>query len=185
MAEEQTLTAADIMTQIAAAGAGGDLSEVIRLGNILRKQKAEIEKAETDKLQKEAEELAGARESLATKIHKAVRGVVSEQELNAVKAQGFTYKLDTDEVKYKAVALSVPTIKSKRSGGGGGTGISTKDETGMNLSELIEAYGTPEQKADIQNAYDTAEKNPGSARWQEQTKVKKEILKEHPELIRK
>jgi len=80
------------------------------------KGKADERKAEILTEQKEATALAGAREKLAIAIWTAVKAYASE--LAKVKAKGFTYKLDTDELQYKSVELTVPTVK--RAGGGGG-----------------------------------------------------------------
>ena len=195
--ETKTPTAADLMAQIAAAGASGDLAEVIRLGNILRKQKSDIEKAESEKLAKEAEELAGARDQMAKDLAKVILPQINAADLLALKVKSFVVtvthmendkgQLDPNgEVKVKGgVALVVPQVKARKTGGGGGARESTKDQVGMSLSELIDQFATPEQKLGIQAAYDGAEKNKGSAKWQEQVKVKADILKAHPELIRK
>ena len=195
--ETTTPTTTELMAKIAAAGASGDLAEVIRLGNILRKQKSEIEKAEADKLQKEAESLAGAREEMAKTLAKLILPQVKAGDLLALKVKSFVVtvphkendkgQLDpAGEVKVTGgVALVVPQVKARKAGGGGGARESTKDQIGMSLSELIEAYATTEQKTGIQAAYDKAEKNKGSAKWQEQVRVKADILKAHPELIRK
>ena len=195
--ETKPQTAQELMALIAAAGASGNLSEVIRLGNILRKQKSEIERAEADKLLKESEELAGARGEIAKNLAKLILPQVKAADLLALKVKSFvvtvshketgTGQLDPNgDIKVAGgVALVVPTIKTRKAGGGGGARVSTKDQVGMSLSELIDAYATPNQKTGIQAAYDEAAKNKGSAKWQEQVKVKAEILKAHPELIRK
>ena len=197
MTEEKTPTAQDLMGLIAAAGASGDITEVIRLGNILRKQKTDIEKAESDKLLKEAEELAGARGEAEVELAKIILPAIKAVDILALKVKSFMVTVSHKEndkgqldpegtVKVTGgVALVVPQVKARKAGGGGGARESTKDQVGMSLSELIETYATSEQKVAIQVAYDGAEKNKGSAKWQEQVKVKAEILKAHPELIRK
>ena len=198
MAEEtKPQTAQELMALIAAAGASGDLAEVIRLGNILRKQKSDIEKAEADKLQKESEELAGARDTMAKNLAKLILPQIKATDLLGLKVKSFVVTVSHKEndkgqidpegaVKVTGgVALVVPQIKTRKAGGGGGPRESTKDQVGMSLSELIETYATQEQKVGIQAAYDKAEKNKGSAKWQEQVRVKADILKAHPELIRK
>ena len=194
---ENIQTAQTLMALIAAAGASGDLAEVIRLGNILRKQKADIEKAEAEKLQKESEALSGARSEAEVNLAKAVMPAIRGIDILKLKCKSFVVtvshtendkgQLDPDgTVKVRGgVALVVPQAKAKRAGGNGGIRVSTKDEVGMSLSELINLHATADQKAGIQKAYDQADKNKGSAKWQEQVKVKAEILKVHPELIRK
>jgi len=193
---EEIMSTDKILAAIGVASAQGveGLPEVIRLGNLLRKQKADIEKAETDRLLKEAAELAGAREKLQNEITRyMVKFPELHERMTAVKATGVTFHAETmaktpegEEYLQKANSkLAVPTVKSRQSGGGGGARVSTKDETGHGLGELIDLYATEEQKAAIQNAYDTAAKNKGSAKWQEQVKVKKVILATHPELVQK
>jgi len=185
------------MAQIAAAGASGDIAEVIRLGNILKKMKSDVERAEAEKLQKESEELAGARDKAAVALGKVVLPAIKGIDILALKCKSFivtVYHTENDKgqldingtVKVAGgVALVVPQVKAKRAGGTGGPRESTKDQIGMSLSELIDQFATTDQKAGIQTAYDKAEKNKGSAKWQEQVKVKAEILKAHPELVRK
>lgn len=198
--EVKQVDIADLMRQMNEATAKADLAEVIRLGNILKKEKSAVEKAENEKLAREAEELSGTRTELGSKIHK---GIMTGQDirplimqLKDVKAQGFTYKPDGPGpdggmVKYKSVELMVEKPKAvKRSGGGGGgTQSSTKDETGLNLSELIDKYATDAEKAEITEAYEKGEAEKkgsgGSKKWQKQVKVKTRILKDNPNLTAK
>lgn len=179
------LTPVELMSKIAAAGASGDLAEVIRLGNQLKKHQADIQKAEAEKLKAEAEALAGEREKLASAIWKAVKQIPEiTQKLEAVKAKGFTFKLDDGDVQYKAVALTVPTIKSRMSGGGGGSTGALKAQTGLSRHELIEQYATEEEKASIAKAEAEATSRPDSARYSAEKPVIKRILAENPHLIR-
>ena len=178
-----------IMSRIAAAVAAKNPTEVMRLDSLLRKQSAAIQALEALRLEEEAKLLFGDREALATTIYKVVsdpsHGFV--EELGKVKATGFTFKVDSGGVAYQSVELLVakpPTKKVKVGGGVGGERISTKTETGLSLSELINQYATEAEKADIQAAYDQAEDNKGSARWQEQCRVKSRILKDNPSLIK-
>ena len=68
----QEQTPEEIMQATAAAGASGNLAEVIKLGNQLKKFQADIQKAEAERLKKEAEEMAGVREKLAVDIWKEI-----------------------------------------------------------------------------------------------------------------
>jgi len=193
--EEKAKTAEELLLLITAAGTAGDIAEVIRLGNLLKKLKGEVEKAETDKLLREAEALSGSREALEKRLRELVLPQIRAAELLAVKVKSFIVTVAHKENEKGAIdpngsvdvksglALVIPPIKAKKSGGGG-TGVSTKDETGLNLAELIEVHGTADQKAAIQKAYDDAVKNKNSARWRAQQKVKTEILKAHPELLK-
>lgn len=182
-----------LMQELAAASANQDLAEVIRLGNILRKQKSEVEKAEAAKLQKEAEELAGAREALGVNIHKAIAKAMPEmlREVAQVKAQGFTYKLDGvdaqgGKVTYKSVALLVPQAKAKKASASSGVRVSTEEETGLKLGDLIDQYATQDEKAEIETAVaEVEDAKKGSRKWQAQMKVKSRILKDNPTLIKR
>jgi len=180
------LTPAEIMAKIAAAGASGDLAEVIRLGNMLKKHQADIQKAEADKLKAEAEALAGVREKLAIEVWNVVSKIPEiTRKLADVKAQGFTFKLDTEEVKYKSVALTVPTIKTRSAGGGGGSTGALKSQTGLSRHELVETYATNEEKESITKAESEATSRPDSARYTAEKPVIKRILADNPSLIKK
>lgn len=160
----------ELKKRMAEALASGDVKAIEEVAGEISKSKAERHKAEAEALRKEAEALAGAREKLATKIHKAVvamPGLV--EELGSVKAQGFTYKLNTPEVQYKSVSLAVPTVKAPRAGTGGGAGKS-KDEYGMSLSEIFDKFATNEDKEKLASA----ESN--SKQWQVKVAVKKRAI---------
>jgi len=151
---------------------GGDDTKVLELASQIHKVKADITRAEQDKLKAESEKLAGGREKTATAIFQAISKLPEMAELTRVKAFGFTYKVNgypEEGITYKSVALIVPTVKGK--GGGGGSG-KTKAEYGMSLSEIVDKYGTDEEKSKIANA----ESNSGS--WQLKTQVKKRVLAE-------
>jgi len=160
----------------------------------ISKQKSAIAKAQAEAARKEAEALAGQREELAKAIYKAVKGVVDAKALEAVKAKGFTFKLDTPDangvmVNYKSVDLMVPTIKAKKAGGGGGgTGVSTEAETGLKLDDLFNQYANDEERAEVA-AIDTdtslQDKAKNSKKWQVKTKAKKRILADNPNLVKK
>ena len=179
----QEQTPEEIMQAIAAAGASGNLAEVIKLGNQLKKFQADIQKAEAERLKKEAEEMAGVREALAVKIWKSITADV-KKELASVKAKGYTFKLDDGEVQYKAVSLTVPTIKTRTGGGGGGSTGALKAQTGLSRHELVDAYATDEEKAAIADAEAGATSRPDSARYSAEKPVIKRILADNPNLIK-
>lgn len=185
VAEEpvKELTPEDIMALIAAAGASGNLAEVIKLGNQLKKFQADIQKAEAAKLKKEAEEMAGVREALAAKIWKGIPAEV-KKELAAVKAKGYTFKLDEGDVAYKAVSLTVPTVKTRSGGGGGGSTGALKAQTGLSRHELVDTYATDEEKQTIATAESAATSRPDSARYGAEKPVIKRILADNPNLIK-
>ena len=179
------LTPAELMSKIAAAGASGDLAEVIRLGNQLKKHQVEIQRAEAEKLKAEAVAMAGDREKLAKEIHRFVAKFPELQSrLNAVKAKGYTFKLDEDGVEYKSVALTVPTIKTRTSGGGGGSTGALKAQTGLSRHELVDQYANEDEKASITKAEEAATSRPDSARYIAEKPVIKRILADNPHLIK-
>ena len=183
------MTPAEIMGKIAAAGASGDLAEVIRLGNILKKHQVEILKAEADKLKVEAEAMADDRAKLAADILVIVKGAVSTERLTTLKATGFTFKLpyaDQNGVMTSAgVSLSVPAIKQPKTGGGGGGSTGAlKSQTGLSRHELVDQYATAEEKASIQKAEAEATNRPDSARYTAEKPVIKRILADNPHLIK-
>jgi len=180
-------TPEQIMAKIAAAGASSDLAEVIRLGNQLKKHQGDIMKAEADKLKAEAEAMAGDRAKLADEVLKTIPKEL-EAKLVAVKAAGYTFKLaytDPQGVAVKpAVALSIPTIKAKSSGGGGGSTGALKAQTGLSRHELVEQFATDPERAGIAKAEAEATSRPDSARYIAEKPVIKRILADNPHLIK-
>jgi len=189
--EAQVQTPEEIMALIAAAGASGDLAEVIRLGNQLKKHQADIQRAEAAKLAAEAEALAGDREKMAKGILKAILAIPNvAADLAQVKATGFIFKteyLDQNGVKTApSVALSVPTIKATRAGGGGGGSTGAlKAQTGLSRHELVEQYATDAEKLAIQTATDNATTRPDSARYSAEKPIIKRILADNPHLVKR
>lgn len=187
--EEPGINIGEYQARLAAAK---DTNEFLAVVTEIAKQKSAIAKAQADTMRKEAEALAGDREKLSVAIHKAVAGVVDATKLEAVKAKGFTFKLDEViegvPTTYKAVALLVPTVKTRKTGGGGAAGISTADQTGISLSELVDQYANDEEKAELAAVLaDTSltDKAKNSKAWQVRTKAKKRILVDNPNLIKK
>ena len=194
-------TVAELMVKIGEASVKGDITEVIRLSNLMKKHQSEIEDAEIARQEKEAEELSGSRIKLGDDILKALVGTKKEPGplkswgLVDVKATGFTFTLPykdaqgviTNEARGGSVTLSVPAIKtkSKRTGGGGGSTGSLKASTGQSRSQLVETYGTAEDKAKIKEAMDKAVERKDSARYQAEKPVIVRILADHPELVKK
>ncbi|MFA5384156.1 MAG: hypothetical protein WC364_05755 [Eubacteriales bacterium] len=202
MAEVKTLD--QIKTELALAIASGNDADVMRLSRAIMQYAQDIKKSEADKLKQEAEQLAGKREALEVKIHKALANAVAKftDELLAVKSKGFSIVVDhmendkgqldaAGEVKViGACKLTVPTIKAAKvsTGTGGGTGVTVESQTGFKRAELIEKYATAEEKASLETAKSTAEaegKNVNSITWAAGKPIIKRILAEHPELIRK
>jgi len=157
----------------------GDMSQIQAVSAELNKAKAEIAKAQAEKVRVEAEALAGKREDLATRIHAANRMGQPfpnlDKELTAVKAWGFTYKVDKanpnePDVTYKAVQLSVQTVKVKTGKGGGGNTGKSKDEYGKSLGEIFEEFATDKDRAKLAAA------TSNSAQWQAKVAVKKAAI---------
>lgn len=186
MVQQTQPTALDeLKGKMQAAIADGNDADVVKIGKEIVKLKADVEKAEATKIQKEAEAMAGDREKLAKEIWTVMvaDGKLGGQ-LSKVKATGFTFKLDTPEVQYKSVALTVPTAKVPRGGGGGSTGA-LKEQTGLARHELIDKYASPDEKVGIQKAYDEATSRKDSARYSSEKPVIKRILADNPNLIKK
>ena len=189
-------TPEQIMAKIPAAGASGDLAEVIRLGNQLKKHQADIMKAEAEKLKKEAEEMAGVREKLEANILKAVKPIIKASDFLAVKAKGFTLTVDRTENEKGQLdpngtvrvtggcKLIVPTVKAPKAGGGGGSTGALKAQTGLSRHEIVDQYATNAEKAAIAEAEAGAATRPDSARYTAEKPVIKRILAENPHLIK-
>jgi len=185
MTQEKTPTLEQLYAELKAVMGKTPINdgEVMRLTKAIQKHSSDITKAALELAKKEAESLAGDREKLAIEIHKAIAGQFNAK-LEAVKAKGFTFKLDEPDLQYKSVALTVPTIR-KSTGGGGGTGETVQSQTGMRRGELIKKFATQGEKDKVQAAFDNAASNPGSAKWSAEKPVVKRILADHPELIKK
>ena len=162
----------------------GNDTEMIAISKLILKQKSDVEKAEANKLTAEAEAMAGVRGELATTIWASITPAV-KAELLKVKATGFTFKLDgtPDGISYKTVSLTVPTVKTKKTGGGGSTG-QLKQQTGLSRHELIDQYATDAEKGEVQTAQDNAATRPDSARYSAEKPVIKRILADNPELVK-
>ena len=162
----------------------GNDTEMIAISKLILKQKSDVEKAEANKLTAEAEAMAGVRGELAATIWASITPAV-KAELLKVKATGFTFKLDgtPDGISYKTVSLTVPTVKTKKTGGGGSTG-QLKQQTGLSRHELIDQYATDAEKGEVQTAQDNAATRPDSARYLAEKPVIKRILADNPELVK-
>lgn len=178
-------TLEQLKQDIAIAATTGDDNAFNALIKEYNSRKGEVAKQLAQAAAKEAEALAGDREKLAVEIHNGIMllayystkpdkvkqgtGLLADlgDKLIAMKASGFTFKLDTPEVTYKSVALAVPVIKVSK---GGGTHGSSKGEYGMSLQEIYDKFATDEDKVKMA----AAEGN--SAQWQVKNAVKKAAL---------
>jgi hypothetical protein len=200
MSDVKTLD--QIKAELQQAILNGDDAQVLVLAKAVNQHAADVKKAEAEKLRKEAEALAGQREILEQKIYAVISKAIKPNELLAVKAKGFSIVIDhqendkgqldaNGEVKVTGgCKLMVPTIKAARasSGGGGGTGLTVENQTGMKRAELIEQFATDEEKGKIKEAGDAAEaegKNRNSREWSAGQPVVKRILKDNPELLKR
>ena len=166
---EKTLD--QLKQDIAKAATSGDDAGFNALLKGYSSRKADIAKALQEQARKENEALAGAREKLAVAIHRAVVKIPDINQLAAVKATGFTFKLDAEGVSYRSVGLTVPAVKASKSGRSGGTHMTSKAEFGIGLDEIFKRFGTDADKA----KYEAAETN--TAKWQVKNEVKKRALK--------
>ena len=170
----------------------GDMTKIQEVSNAMNKQKVEIARANADKLLKENEALAGNREMLAKSLHRVIAGSVTckndteaielvkqlsgdIQSLPAMKAWGFTYKVDKanpsePDVVYKTVSLSTAVVKVRKAGGGGGAVGKSKDEYGLSLQEIVDKFATDDEKVAITGA------ETNSKSWQLKVAVKKAAI---------
>ena len=178
-----------LKAEMGKALAEGNDTEMIAISKLILKQKSDVEKAEANKLAAEAEALSGVRVALSVKIWETI-GAEMRAELLKVKATGFTYKMDgtPDGISYKNVLLTVPAVKTKKTGGGGGgAGITVASQTGMTRSALIAEYATDDEKAVIAKAREDAVNrggNPNSSGWSAEKPIIKAILVRNPELVK-
>lgn len=206
MVDEKTATiqpqepATNFQEYQARLAAAKDETEFLSILAEVSKQKAAIAKAKVDQERREAEALAGERSTLEAILWETLKGVVKAEDLLKVKAKAFTVTVDhkedaqghidpKGEVKVSGgVKLVVPTIKARKTGGGGGAGVSTSDEIGIGLSDLFDQYANDEERVkvatiDADDALTDKAKN--SKKWQVKTKAKKRILADNPNLIKK
>ena len=192
MTTEVKTTLVDLKAQIGSAISAGDDAKFSTLMKEYNSRKGEIDKSEAEGLRKEAEKLAGVRETLATTIHKAIRGLNLKADLEAVKAKGFTFTLDVVAIddngqdvgtKYKSVSLTVPTVKTRTASTGNGGAGKTKDQYGIGLAEVYEKYATDADKTALAEAEakDTVAgeklgKKTNSNAWRVKNDVKKRAI---------
>ena len=151
----------------------GDMTAIQAVSKEMDKAKSELAKQEAARLLKESEALAGAREELAAKIHEAIKALKLDKELKAVKAWGFTYKVDRAvpnelDVSYKAVTLSTQQVKVKQAGAGAGG--RSKEEYGVSLGAIFNKFATEEDKVKL------AQATSNSGQWQVKVAVKKKAI---------
>lgn len=182
MSDEKAPTLDQLKAQMRVASDNGNDGDVVKIAKAMQKLASDVTKSEAEKAKKEGEALAGDREKLAVEIWKGISNEVKAK-LAKVKARGFTFKLDEDDVQYKAVSLTVPTVK-KSGGGGSGTGVTIQSQTGLRRSELVDKYATDKEKAEIAKAQEGVT-NPGSAKWAAEKPVVKRILADNPHLIKR
>jgi hypothetical protein len=147
----------DLIADMTKAIAENRIDDIIKLGKQIAAQKGEVNRLEAERIKAEAQALAGVREKAATLIHSYLVNDKRIAKLLAdTKSLGFTFKLDTAEVNYKSVALTVPTAPTAKHTGGGGGGKS-QAEFGMKLDEIFAKFATDEQKAEVSKVNANAE----------------------------
>ena len=161
-----------IKVELRAALEGGDDGALVLATSKLAKFKAEIAKAQAEALKKESEAMAGIRQKMAEKLLGKITQVYPKiaDMLAEVKATGFSFYLPDEGSVTSRVGLSVPVIKARKAGGGGGTGKTSKDEFGKSLDEIYQAFKTAEDEAKM------AEATTNTKQWQVKTAVKKAAL---------
>ena len=174
------MTLAELKGQMTAAVKAfqetGDMTAIQAASKAMDKATAEVAKETATKLQAEAEQLAGAREKLASAIHGQVKALGIDKLITDVKGWGFVYKIDKAnpaelDVVYKTVSLTTAVIKARKAGGTGGGAGKSKDEYGLSLSEIVAKFATPEELAAI-----SAEGISNSKSWQLKVAVKKAAI---------
>jgi len=176
----------ELQARMAKAIANNDVAAMEAIAGEITKGKADRHKAEVAAQQAEAVAMAGDREKLATSIWQDINKMPGiRDKLTALKATGFTFKLDNAEVQYKSVALTVPSVgKAKSSGGNGGGGAGkTKDEFGMSLAEVYNKFHTDEDEVKLAEAAIKDEeastklgKTTNSNQWRVKNEVKKRVI---------
>ena len=143
-------TIEQLKQEIATAATTGNDNAFNSLIKEYNSRKAEVAKALQVKALEEANALAGARETEAVLIFKDIKKLVPNiyHRLEAVKAAGFTFKVDYSDASgvvthLKSVALAVPTIKAVR------TGTRKSSPTGNPLEADFQAYATQENRDKI------------------------------------
>lgn len=136
----------------------GDAKAIEDIAQEIVKSKGDRRKADAAAAQKEAEDLAGVRQSLAELIRQAIDETIPDlaAQLSKVKCDEFRYqakgKLDANQTPLadSAVGLNVPVTK-KASTGNGSAG-KTKDEFGLSLAEVFEKFATDEDRTKLVKA---------------------------------
>lgn len=161
----------ELQKSLAEAIASNNVETMEKLAEEILKEKKgreAVARAETKKLvEKQLEEqklLAGDREKLAITIHKLVCKLNLADKLKALKASGFTFKLDEPAtydmeegnkpaVEYTAVSLTVPVIRipHTKTGRTSITGKS-KGEFGLSLQEIFDKFASEKDKANLLDA---------------------------------
>lgn len=173
--------------------ADNDVKAMEEIAALIVKSKAERHKVEVEALAKEAEALAGVRQSLAETVRKAVDGAIPDlaSQLAAVKCSEFRYQAkghvgaDGVPLAKSTVGLNVPVVKKGKGGTGGGG--KTKDDYGMSLDEAFTAFANVEEQkryaeaeaADNKHATEHGLTTPKqSNRWRVKDSVKKRAIAE-------
>jgi len=132
----------------------GNDTEFLKISGQMRSFKAEIAKAEAEKLKKESEAMAGDRAKLAEKLLTRIVNQMKNlpTELGALKATGFTFYLPSEDSITPRVRLSVPTLKAKTARSGGGSTGKSKGEYGLTLDEIYQKFKTAEDEAKMSEA---------------------------------
>ena len=160
LASIQSIT--NLKSKIVEAASSGDdiaFNDAIREYN---KHKAEVQKAIQAQIAKENEELAQIRESFEKENTKALIDFVKSLGFDPYKYKAKTilitvpHKMTEDGKIDKSgsntssggVKISVPTVKTKRQSSGGGGTNKTKQEYGKSMAEIVEEFGTDDEKAD-------------------------------------
>ena len=177
-------TIEQLKQEIATATTAGDDNTFNTLIKEYNSRKAEVAKALQAKAREEAIALAGIRETESISIFKDVKKLVPNiiHRLEAIKATGFTFKLDYLDAngvatRLKSVALAVPTIKAVKS-----TGTRKVSPTGNTLEADYQAHATKEDEdkiaaieADLADGAIDA-KTANSRKWMVKNSVRKTAI---------
>lgn len=157
------------------AVSSNDITKMLEVAGDIKKLKAEVAKAEAERLEKEANELADVRKAAVEKLEKTFRPTDKVYAsilatMAEIKAIGFHY-LYIAEGNQTQIGYDFPSVKTatKHSGGGGQSGKS-KAEFGLSLSEIVEKFATEAEKKAIEAEPDN------SKSWALKNKVKKQAI---------
>jgi hypothetical protein len=187
---ENTDVLAQLKAKIAEAAASGDDVEFNNAIKEYNKHKAEVAKAIQAQIAKENEALAKDREAFEIENSKAILDFIKTLGFDCYKLKAKTIIVTVSHKENESgqidkagtvavtggVKLAIPTAKTTRTSTGGGTG-KTKAELGISMSEIVEKFGTDDEKAEASALKAQGRENRADSKlYALQQKIKKRAL---------